>query len=239
MAGSAAGADRQSRKSGGLHPKGPTKCRTRGLPWVAARRCGTNGERRRPRQFESRRQKNAAAPGAATAASPARSAARPDRADQKRTLESGRPARRRARGRVRQPPPCLPAGSRVRRGKTKALRPLAASQKPASARSIDPRSAAGTRRPGSIPVDQPSAIIIRMAETTQRDSAPRSGVERGHARGVGRFEISASKSSLRQGMSFYARGRLVASGIATPLAPSDQIPILFAGSQSNALRIMP
>ena len=43
MAGSAAGADRQSRKSGGLHPKGPTQCRTRGCLGLLPAAAGLEG----------------------------------------------------------------------------------------------------------------------------------------------------------------------------------------------------
>jgi hypothetical protein len=165
MAGWAAGADRQSRKSGGLHPKGPTQCRTRACSGCCPPLRGYREATPTP-PVRVRRQ-NAAAPRAASAASPARSAARPHRADQKRTLESDRPARRRARGPGGQPPPCLPAGSSVRRGKAKARDPWRLRRSaPARARLVRVPFA-GIRRPGSIPVDPRQVIVIRMDRDAQ------------------------------------------------------------------------
>jgi hypothetical protein len=80
---------------------------------------------------------NAIAP-AMSAALRSTSAVRLQRSPQGSTLESGRPSRRRARGPGGQPSSRPPAGSSVPRGKRKALRPLAASQKSVSARSLEP-----------------------------------------------------------------------------------------------------
>jgi len=179
MAGSAAGADRQSRKSGGLHPQGPTQCRTRGLPRVAARRGGTRGKRRRPRQFECRRP-TPPRPGAATAAV-ARQRSGSAGAHQGSTLESGRPSRRRARGPGGQPPPRPPAGFGRATRKAKGAADPGGFEEVRQSTHIEHRvllpAPAGWIGPGPISVSDRDPDGPRRAAARRRGS----GVERGHA----------------------------------------------------------
>ena len=96
-----------------------------------------------------------------------------------RSLESGRPSRRRAHATVCQPPLRPRAGSSVPRG-TKALRPLASPQERDSVRPTGPafrfsRLFAGARV---------SRSLSKLTEAPQRDSGRRSGVERDHVAGV-------------------------------------------------------
>jgi len=99
--------------------RGATKCRTR-RSRVAARRDGTRGSDAHPpwpRPAGKRRRARAASADLSAQRSGA------EGAHQSSTLESGRPSRRRARATVRQPPPCLPAGSSAPRGNRKHCEP--------------------------------------------------------------------------------------------------------------------
>jgi hypothetical protein len=85
-----------------------------------------------------------------------------------------------------QPPPCPPAGSSVRRGKTKALRPLAASQEAPVRAPFNRVPLAGLRRPGSIPVDP--ASVDRHPNGPRRAKSDSAAHQRRRARSCQRCE---------------------------------------------------
>ena len=104
MAGWPAGADRQSRLSGGPHPKDRNEEEEPGSARFAACRGGTRGERRPPRYSGAGGQRHRA-PRDVRSPSQRKRCPAPAEPDKEGTLESGRPSRRRARGPVRQPSP--------------------------------------------------------------------------------------------------------------------------------------
>ena len=124
----------QSRRSRRAAPEGPQRS---GGPGAAGLRHAAAGLRAATDHplCRGRKQRRRATRGVHRSRAPAHGS---NGAQPTRTLESGRPSRRRARAAVRQPPPRPPAGSSVPRGNAKALRTLAASQNSASARSSKP-----------------------------------------------------------------------------------------------------
>ena len=114
-------------------------------------------------------------PGAVTAADQRAALLSSNGAKQTRTLEAGRPSRRRARADVRQPPPPPPAGSSVPREEPRHCGPWRLRRSPPAHAHQLSRSTSGQRQ----------AHVMRSspakAETRHATRGRASGVERGHA----------------------------------------------------------
>lgn len=139
---------------------------------VAARRGGTRGQRRPPRQIEAGGQRRRARRGDRSYCAQRTGSARSPTKQHSRS----RPAVVAACARTWAPAAAAPSGRiECATRKAKALRPLAAAQQSASVRSSMSRSAAGPSRPG----------VMRSSpgwgETRRRLGDAIRGVERGHA----------------------------------------------------------